>query len=297
MLFWLAIAVASVQAAMPEVCASHVCIDEDRVLVIASTAEDAARAHDALIAGRERFAGAMGVMPGRTALILDPDTRQDALPGIMAAGFDSVILWTLTPESVWREIAFARDDDMPDAIRENLFNAYFGGGNRMEAIALARYAGLVWFSDGWDWPEPVFSHDQLGVAPAPDWLDLLAETAAESGATGRGASWRLCPSNTDALPLDDLAAYFDWSYPAAPLHGEDADEWLDVLAGLAAGLLDYAADRSGGAPVWGDLTGEIAAGGDMHAWLSRRGPAFGLPGDVGTLSADFAAWRDETCPE
>jgi hypothetical protein len=295
MLFGLAIAAASVQAAMPDVCASHVCIDEDRVLVVAFIAEDAARAHDVLIAGRERFAGAMGVMPGRTALILDPDTHPDALPGIMGAGFDSVILWTLTPESVWRENAFAGDDDMPEAIRENILAAYFNGNNQLEFDALVRYAGLVWFSDGWDWPEPVFSDDQLGVAPAPDWLDLLAETAAESGATGRGASWRLCPSNPDALPLGDLSAYFDWSYPAAPLHGEDADEWLYALNDLARGLLDYAADRSGGAPVWGDLTGEIAGGGDFDAWLSRRGPNFGLPGDVEALAADFSVWLDGAC--
>lgn len=340
MLSWIAVGLAAVQAAAPHVCGDHVCVDRDDILVIASSEEEAERAHGALIIGRERFALAMGVMPGRTALILDPDTRPDALPGVEAAGFDTVVVW-MSPARMaeiaaprLREAMAAQMEGAPAPVIDALVSQLVGAQSETAFDILAHEAGHFWFMDGWDWPQPVLSLDHYGVASVPDWLDELAAVAAEGDAMTRGRRDRLCQLRPDPVSGAYLASYFDATHPQFTPYDPDAEiegdamfevggRMGDALGGgavpmtlsittttsdregaaepgeifyeLARGLLDYAHARSGGAPLWGDLAGEIAGGGDFDAWLSRRGPDYGLPGDVNALAADFSAWLDGAC--
>lgn len=332
-------ALLTAQPALPAACSEAACLYEDGVLIVASTEAEARLAHDAVTDGRRRFHAAFDVMPGRTALVLDPELRPQALAEARSAGFENALVW-IAPA---RMLAFAEQGlrDMFTAQMEGAPEAVIAAAVD-EVIAPLRAAGYevlgheaahIWLMNEWAWPPPEEPGHFYGAPAAPDWLDELAAVAAEGEAMIPLRLGMLCERRPAPVSGEFLADYFSMPHPNlahlsertegadrtttpdGDLEGEStsgqatmtfippsteagpATEPGAIFYELARGLLDYAADRSSSAPLWGDLAGEIAGGGDFDAWLSRRGPDFGLPGDVEALAADFSAWLDEACAE
>jgi hypothetical protein len=169
------------------------------------------------------------------------------------------------------------------------------------------------------WPQADGTDGNVHSAgPAPDWLDEIAALLVEDDA--RAAERReqfkggykatgfdpvsMLLSSAQLMNLTDLLTKPNPSAANGPGNSPMPMMMVRVgsggppppmAEGVAFGLkaqmfADYLIERTGRPAVFGNIAAAFSQNQSMDQWLGGEGKAFGLPGDVAALEADWKAW-------